>query len=173
MCRSLLLSLTVTDFLAAGGAGNHSWNVIRSEADHLLFTHAEESGAKVFDKTKVMSIEFQEKRDKLGNATSGAAEDIGTPVSAAWSQKESGASGTIRFQYLLDASGRAGLVSTKYAKTRKYNQGLKNMAIWGYWESAATHGPGVGDPFFEAIQGTLNIPDPHLDMHTSSANCDE
>jgi flavin-dependent dehydrogenase len=78
---------------------------------------------------------------------------MGTPVSASWSQKEGGATGTIRFQYLVDATGRAGLVSTKYAKNRKYNQGLKSIAVWGYWESAATHGPGVGDPFFEATQG--------------------
>jgi flavin-dependent dehydrogenase len=151
------LKCSVTDFLAAGGAGNHSWNVVRSEADHLLFKHAGESGAKVFDKTKVMSVEFQP-HNKLGSGVVGdAAHDVGTPVSATWSQKESGKSGSIRFQYLVDASGRAGLVSTKYLKSRKYNQGLKNIAIWGYWDSAETYGPGVGDPFFEAIQGKLRI----------------
>lgn len=78
----------------------------------------------------------------------------GRPVSASSSRKESGVSGTIRFKYLVDASGRAGLVSTKYTKNRKYNQGLKSIATWGYWNFAGTHGPGEGDPFFEAIQGT-------------------
>jgi hypothetical protein len=34
---------TVTDFLAAGGPQNYSWNVIRSEADELLFRHAGKS----------------------------------------------------------------------------------------------------------------------------------
>ena len=82
---------------------------------------------------------------------------MGQPVSASWSRKENGTSGTIRFKYLVDASGRAGLVSTKYAKTRKYNQGLKSIATWGYWKSAGTHGPGQGDPFFEAIQGTVSF----------------
>ncbi|KAI3336416.1 FAD/NAD(P)-binding domain-containing protein [Xylariaceae sp. AK1471] len=139
-----------TDFLAAGGAGNHSWNVVRSEADHILFKHAGESGAKTFDNTKVNGINFETQH------TNGAAKDgsagLGRPVSASWSQKEGGLSGTIRFKYVVDASGRNGLVSTKYLKNRKYNQGLKSIAIWGYYKNAKTHGPGVGDPFFEAIQ---------------------
>lgn len=146
------LLLSDTDFLAAGGAGNHSWNVLRSEADHILFKHAGESGAKVFDKTKVTGIEF-EPQHRDGDLKD-TATDVGRPVSASWERKEGGVSGTIRYKYLVDASGRAGLVSTKYAKTRKYNNGLKSIATWGYWENAGTHGPGVGDPFFEAIQGT-------------------
>lgn len=151
--QDLLLSLSVTDFIAAGGAGNHSWNVIRSEADHILFKHAAESGAKTFDKTKVTAIEFEPQQKNLNGNANGSTSGVGQPVSASWSQNESGVAGTIRFKYLVDASGRAGLVSTKYAKTRKYNQGLKSIAFWGYWESAGTAGPGVGDPFFEAIQG--------------------
>ncbi|KAJ5153824.1 FAD/NAD(P)-binding domain-containing protein, partial [Penicillium coprophilum] len=55
--------------------------------------------------------------------------------SASWSQKESGASEIIRFKYLVDASGRAG----------------ESIATWGYWELAAVHGPGKGDPFFEVV----------------------
>ncbi|KAJ5834675.1 FAD/NAD(P)-binding domain-containing protein [Penicillium robsamsonii] len=140
-----------TDFLAAGGAGNHAWNVIRSEADQILFTHAGESGAKVFDKTKVTAVDFEPQHKGLENVTEGSTNGLRRPVSASWSQKESGASGTIRFKYLVDASGRAGVVSTKYMKNRQYNQGLKSIATWGYWESAAVHGPGEGDPFFEAV----------------------
>lgn len=127
--------------------------MVRSEADHILFKHAGESGAKVFDRTKVTAIEFEPQHEDgdVKDTVTGT----GRPVSASWSRKESGVSGTIRFKYLVDASGRAGLVSTKYTKNRKYNQGLKSIAIWGYWESAGTHGPGEGDPFFEAIQGTV------------------
>lgn len=152
MEHDLLSTLLVTDFIAAGGAGNHAWNVVRSEADHLLFKHAGESGAKTFDGVKVGGIEFEPQHGD--GDVKDTAMGLGRPVSASWLRKDSGVSGTIRFKYLVDASGRAGLVSTKYMKNRKYNQGLKSMAVWGYWKSAGTAGPGVGDPYFEAIQGT-------------------
>ncbi|KJZ71898.1 hypothetical protein HIM_08743 [Hirsutella minnesotensis 3608] len=142
-----------TDFIAAGGAGNHAWNVIRSEADYLLFKHAEQQGAKTFDKVKVVSIEFDrpEKHNTDAGRDTDAITDLGKPVSASWKQMDTGACGTTRFKYLVDASGRAGIVSTRYAKNREYNPGLKSTAIWGYWKSADTYGPGEGDPFFEAI----------------------
>jgi flavine halogenase len=48
-----------TDFLAAGGPNNYAWNVVRSEADNLMFQHAGESGAKIFDGVQVKSIQFE------------------------------------------------------------------------------------------------------------------
>jgi hypothetical protein len=53
-------------------------------------------------------------------------------VSAAWTRKEDGTSGVIKFDYIVDASGRMGIMSTKYLKNRHFNQGLKNVASWGY-----------------------------------------
>ncbi|KAJ9492835.1 hypothetical protein VN97_g391 [Penicillium thymicola] len=142
---------SVTNFLAAGGAGNHAWNVICPEADQILFTHVGESGAKAFGKAKVTAVDFEPQHRELEGVAEGTTKGLGRPAFASWSQKESGASGTIRFNRLVDASGRAGVVSTKYMKNRKYSQGLKSVATWGYWESAAVHGPGEGDPFFEAV----------------------
>ncbi|KAF3483149.1 CrpH protein [Arthroderma uncinatum] len=135
-----------TDFIAAGGPGSHAWNVVRSEADHLMFKHAGENGAKVFDGVKVTGIDFE----PLTEATS----ELGRPVSASWSCKAQKTSGVVKFEYLVDATGRAGLVSTKYMKNRTYNQGLKNVATWGYWKGASSYGIGTpreGDPYFEAI----------------------
>lgn len=109
-----------TDFIAAGGPDGYAWNVIRSEADEILFRHAEECGAQTFDETKVNSIEFDESNNDL---------PVGRPTSATWSRKD-GSQGTIKFDYLVDASGRAGLLSTRYLKNRKFNQGLKNIANW-------------------------------------------
>ena len=82
--------------------------------------------------------------------------DLGKPVSASWSKKD-GTTGTIKFEYLVDASGRAGLISTKYLKNRRYNQGLKNVASWGYWKGAGQYALGTekeGQPYFEALEGT-------------------
>ena len=145
-----------TDFQAAGGPESYSWNVIRSEADELTFRHAGECGAKIFDGVKVESIEFSESSgievpegSKVGN--------LGRPVSAAWKRKD-GTTGSISFDYLVDGSGRAGIVSTKYLKNRKFNQGLKNVASWGYWKGASPYAEGTdrhNQPFFEALAGIL------------------
>lgn len=143
-----------TDFLAAGGPENHAWNVVRSEADHIMFKHAGESGAIVFDGVSVKAVEFLPKEGNPAASNSNQV-GLGRPASATWSRKD-GSSGTVHFEYLVDASGRAGLVSTKYMKNRKFNQGLKNLANWGYWGGVASYGVGTpreGDPYFEALQG--------------------
>ncbi|TAQ85368.1 hypothetical protein B7494_g6309 [Chlorociboria aeruginascens] len=144
-----------TDFLAAGGPENYAWNVVRAEADDLMFRHAGKSGAKIFDGVKVSSVDFTPSRFLNGTAIDHEATDLGRPVSAAYSRKSDGASGTIKFDYVVDASGRMGLLSTKYLKNRKYNQGLKNIANWGYWKNTGAYASGTArenSPFFEALQ---------------------
>ncbi|KAK3297914.1 O-methyltransferase-domain-containing protein [Chaetomium fimeti] len=135
-----------TDFIAAGGPNGHAWNVVRSEADELLFNHAASCGARTFDATKVDAVQFEEGDGKKSNP--------GKPVSASWKRKD-GTSGTIAFKHIVDASGRYGLLSTKYLKNRKFNQNLKNIANWAYWKGGGTYGTGThkaGSPFFEALQ---------------------
>ena len=135
-----------TDFVALGH-DNAAWNVVRSEFDHLLLEHASELGAKVRQNTKVVSLEFDE-NDK--------------PVSATYSHRpsqdvENTVGGKITFEYLVDATGRAGLMSTKYLKNRNFTDSLKNIAVWGYWAGAGSYGEGTtraGAPWFEALTGT-------------------
>ncbi|KAI1099511.1 FAD/NAD(P)-binding domain-containing protein [Jackrogersella minutella] len=143
---------TYTDFLASGGPEGYAWNVIRSEADEMLFKHAGNCGAKTFDSTKVASLEFEPHVATDATPQADGA-NLGRPVSATWTRKD-GSSGVISFEYLVDASGRQGLLSTKYLKNRKYNQGLKNVANWGYWNGGSVYGPGTykeGSPYFEAL----------------------
>ncbi|KAL5050846.1 hypothetical protein BDW71DRAFT_203563 [Aspergillus fruticulosus] len=144
-----------TNFLAFGG---HAWNAIRSESDHLLFEHAKTCGARVYDQTKVDCIEFRSISGLNGHGGSGSpsnpAINLGRPFSASWSRKDK-TSGSIKFEYLIDASGRAGLVSTKYMKNRKFNKGLKNLATWGYFKNAGVYGEGTpvaGSPFFPRLE---------------------
>jgi 2-polyprenyl-6-methoxyphenol hydroxylase-like FAD-dependent oxidoreductase len=120
--------------------------VVRSEADELLFKHAGECGVHTFDETKVASIEFSKTESSDGK--------LGRPKSATWTRKD-GSSGTIMLDYLVDASGRAGLISTKYLKNRHFNQGLKNVASWSYWKGGGVYGVGSykeGAPYFEALK---------------------
>ncbi|RAQ52676.1 radH flavin-dependent halogenase [Aspergillus flavus] len=135
-----------TDFIAAGGPSHFSWNVIRAEADELLFRHAAHSGAKTFEAVKVNSVTF----------TPSPTLDTGPgrPVSASYTQKSDGATGVIGFKYIIDTSGRAGLLNTKYLKNRKYNQGPKNVAVWAYWKATGKYGEGTpreNSPYFEAL----------------------
>ena len=111
-----------------------------------MFRHAGECGAAIFDGRKITSIQFEPEVDSafLG---------LGRPVSASWSQKD-GSMGLIRFKHLVDATGRAGLMSTKYLKNRRMNDSLKANASWGYWKGAETTQKGKkgeSDPYFEAI----------------------
>jgi hypothetical protein len=55
-------------------------------------------------------------------------------ISASWSISTTGGNdvvvsktGKIMFDYLVDASGRNGVMSTKYLKNRKFNAALKNI----------------------------------------------
>ncbi|KAG1850803.1 putative halogenase [Suillus subalutaceus] len=89
---------------------------VRSEFDDLLFRHASKSGAN-----------FEGER----------------PVSANWRNTSTGIEGRISFSYLVDASGRNGIMSTKYLKNRRYNQALNNVACWGYWDGTESYMPGT------------------------------
>ena len=124
------------------------WNIanirqgywFRSEPDETLFRVAGESGAQVSDVAIVDSINF-EKDDDVTRAAGSDLPGPGRPVSANWSRKD-GSSKLINFKYLID-SRRQGIVSTRYLKSRKFNQSLKTVVSWGYWKGAASYGIGT------------------------------
>jgi hypothetical protein len=113
----------------------------------MMFQHAGSSGAKVFDGVKVNDIDFDV--------------TTGHPCAASYTEKATGTKGTIDLRYLVDASGRAGLVNTKYTKDRTYNKALKNVAHWGYWKGTKPYQERMereNSPFFEALKGLVTIP---------------
>src|SRR5215467_9983645 len=84
----------------------YSFQVVRSEFDHLLLEHAKSQGVKVFEGTEIRSLSFDGDR----------------PASASWSQVVGGSdAGVISFEYLVDASGRAGVIAMHYLKNRHYH----------------------------------------------------
>ncbi|RDA93944.1 hypothetical protein CP533_4996 [Ophiocordyceps camponoti-saundersi (nom. inval.)] len=131
----------------------YAWNVTRSDFDDQLFKYAGECGAKIFDGTKVNEIQFEKCADmKIHGQT---ADDLkpGRPVSATWSRKD-GTKGSISFDYLIDGSGRQGVLSTKYLKNRSFNESFRSIAFWGYWKNTGvTHKgtPREGYTTFEAL----------------------
>ena len=99
----------------------YSFQVVRSEFDHLLLEHAKSQGVKVFEGTEIRSLSFDGDR----------------PRSATWSQVVGGSdTGEISFDYLIDASGRAGVIAMHYLKNRHYHNAFQNIAMWGYWTGA-------------------------------------
>lgn len=97
----------------------------RSEFDLLLLNHARSCGVKVFEGTKVTSIGFD---PTSRNATPDGTIDIGRPINVSWT---SSTAGQTTYTHLVDASGRAGLISTSHLKNRRFNESLKNIAVWG------------------------------------------
>ena len=125
--------------------------------------HARTCGASIYEQTKVTSISFSDT-------------DPSQPVSVTWthtppssplspsdppvtsSQPSQSITGSTTFTHLIDASGRAGIMSTKYLKNRKFTESLKNVAVWGYWTNVGSYGVGTprqGAPWFEALTGMI------------------
>ncbi|GBE80947.1 FAD/NAD-P-binding domain-containing protein [Sparassis latifolia] len=145
-----------TDFVALG-ADNNAWNVVRAEFDQLLLQHAASSGVRVFEQTRVVSIEFLnaglDAKISVDAAEGVEKPRLGRPTAAQY-ETVLGGKGEIAFDFLVDASGRAGLMSTKYLKNRKFNESLRNVAVWGYWRSTGMYGAGTpreNAPWFEAL----------------------
>ena len=98
----------------------YSWQVVRSEFDHALLEHARSQGVDVREGVSVRHINFDGDR----------------AVSAAWERSDRSAEGVVAFDYVIDASGRAGLIATKHHHSRRIHEVFKNVALWGYWKTA-------------------------------------
>ena len=142
---------------------------VRSEFDHLLLNHARSVGAAVYEQTKVDSIAFSKDRPISVSWTHTPPPSPPSPPASPSSDNFPGFfngslpnathSGTTTFTHLIDATGRTGILSTRYLKNRHFTAFLKNIAIWGYWTNADEYAPGTsrhGAPWFEALTGTLS-----------------
>ncbi|WP_410600321.1 NAD(P)/FAD-dependent oxidoreductase [Amycolatopsis sp. lyj-90] len=131
-----------------------AWQVIRADFDKILLDHAREVGVDVTEGIAVKKLDFDGDR----------------PVAAHWAEAKNPAnSGRIEFDYLVDASGRGGVMATKYLKNRKFHNVFRNVAAWSYWKDAKEldRGPrgaitvaSVGDGWFWGIplpDGTMSV----------------
>ncbi|MCC5625206.1 NAD(P)/FAD-dependent oxidoreductase [Nostoc sp. CHAB 5715] len=117
----------------------YSFQVRRDEFDQLLLEHAKSQGVKVFEGTEIKSVSFEGDR----------------PRSATWSQTVGDRNtGEVSFDFLIDASGRAGVMATQYLKNRHFPSTFQNIATWGYWKNAER----LPDGFDGAI-ATVTVPD--------------
>jgi flavin-dependent dehydrogenase len=99
--------------------GKHSWQVTRADFDKILLDHAREAGVEAHEGHRVTEIRFDGDR----------------AVAARW-QNGDGETGEIEFDYLIDASGRAGLLARNYFKNRRMHDVFRNIGVWSYWKGA-------------------------------------
>jgi flavin-dependent dehydrogenase len=98
----------------------YSFQVVRAEFDQILLDHARSQGVSVHEGVEVTSLDFDGER----------------PRRAAWRERGGeGRSGEIAFDWLVDASGRAGIMSTRYLRNRRFNKAFQSVAAWGYWKN--------------------------------------
>nr|ABF82430.1 halogenase [Streptomyces sp. CB2544] len=105
-------------FAELGADGANAWQVTRADFDKLLLDHSRELGVDVHEGVTVKEIEFDGDR----------------PVAARWAGD--GKTGRLTFDYLIDASGRRGVMATKYLGARTFHSVFRNVATWSYWKNA-------------------------------------
>jgi len=112
------------NFGELSGNCTYAFQVVRSEFDQLLLEHARSQGVQVFEGVEVRSVVFDGDR----------------PRQVRWLRRGSNGrddqEGTLDFEYVIDASGRAGLISNHHLRDRRYHKIFQNIAIWAYWENA-------------------------------------
>jgi len=111
------------DWNALFGAEAKSWHVDRDKFDEILLTNAEKQGAEVVQSATVKKVDFDGDR----------------PVAVEW-VRNSEPDRLLRthFDFLIDASGRAGVLSAQKFRNRHPHEIFRNVAIWGYWQGGTT-----------------------------------
>jgi flavin-dependent dehydrogenase len=102
---------------------SQTWQVVRSEFDHMMLDNAREHGVDAHDGVHVIEVLFDHAERGQGNRAVGVA------------IKQDGVRKEIRAKVVVDASGQAALLMNRM-KLRLWDPVLNKGAIWTYWEGA-------------------------------------
>ena len=97
---------------------SQTWQVRRSEFDHLLLTNAKEHGVTVHEGARVLEVLFEGSRA------------VGVRV-----KLEDGGEREVRAKVVVDASGQSSMLIDKF-NLRLWDADLKKAAVWTYWKGA-------------------------------------
>src|SRR5919197_2476167 len=97
---------------------SQTWQVRRSEFDHLLLNHAREHGVNVHEQARVLEVLFQGDRA------------VGVRV-----KLEDGSEHEVRAKVVVDASGQSSMLIDRLG-LREWDPVLKKAAVWTYWKGA-------------------------------------
>lgn len=96
---------------------SNTWQVVRSEFDHLMLNNAREHGVEGHEGARVMDVLFENEQA------------VGVRV-----RTEDGVLREVRARVVVDASGQSGLLMNRL-KLRTWDPVLNKGAIWTYWEN--------------------------------------
>lgn len=99
---------------------DHSYQVVRSEFDHILLKHAAKLGADVREEAVVQDV---------------VESDDGVVVTYTDNADPLKPSRQVRGRFLVDASGQEGFIARK-RQSREYDKLFTNMAVWTYYNGA-------------------------------------
>lgn len=97
---------------------SQTWQVRRSEFDHLLLNNARKHGVNVHEGARVLEVLFE--GDKA----------VGVRV-----KPEDGPERVVRSKVVVDASGQSSLIIDRL-NLREWDPELKKAAVWTYWKGA-------------------------------------
>jgi flavin-dependent dehydrogenase len=97
---------------------SQTWQVRRSEFDHLLLNNAREHGVTVHDGARVLEVLFEGERA------------VGVRV-----QTADGTEKTVRANVVVDASGQGSMIMSRLG-LREWDPVLRKGALWTYWKGA-------------------------------------
>jgi flavin-dependent dehydrogenase len=103
----------------AFGDGVRSWQVDRADFDQVLLAHAATQGVEVTQGAQVKAVTFDDDR----------------AVGAQW--VHNGRRHGAEFDFVVDASGRAGVLCAQHFKNRRAHDIFRNVAIWGYYQGGS------------------------------------
>ncbi|MGY2062465.1 NAD(P)/FAD-dependent oxidoreductase, partial [Nocardia gipuzkoensis] len=110
-----------------------SWQVDRAVFDDLLLRNASDQGAEVIEQATVRRVLF----------------DGARPTAVEWTGPGDTRPRTTDFDFLVDASGRAGVLSRRHFDMRRPHDAFRNIAIWSYWRGARLHS--------KSPEGAINV----------------
>jgi clorobiocin biosynthesis protein Clo-hal len=102
------------------GPFDHTYQVVRSEFDHLLLRNARGLGATVLEETRAEEFIFRDGRC------------VGVECAPAGAPRL-----RVRARFVVDASGQSALLARKLGLL-EWDEGLKNVAVWAYYQGGAT-----------------------------------
>jgi len=97
---------------------SQTWQVRRSEFDHMLINNARKHGVQVHEGTRVLEVIFE-----------------GTRAVGVMVKGEDGVTREVRAKVVVDAGGQASVLLDRLG-LREWDPVLKKAAVWTYWKGA-------------------------------------
>ncbi|MFF8861421.1 NAD(P)/FAD-dependent oxidoreductase [Streptomyces sp. NPDC015139] len=99
-----------------GTEAQSAWQVDRADFDDVLLRHAASQGVEVIEGAQARKVLFED----------------GRAAGVEWTHE--GRERTTRADFVIDASGRAGLLSVRHLGNRTPHDVFRNIAVWGYYQ---------------------------------------